>query len=200
MNALLSSMIVLTAACTRECPKPQSSEPCKDPVVAKVADAAAAPTTSSVYQDTLAFVRLGYGDSHDLYVRSLDFRTECLSTSLMQQALRLVPEYNAFEGAKIADGIEKLHGEIMCWQFGREGSPVIYMQIPYWLGQAEKACPELHDKEDAQPCPRPDNDRRLTEAESTDLTRRAKALFQSLHADEIGFDQIAKNTLRIWWD
>ncbi len=144
MKAILSSMIVLSAACTQECPKLQPPDPCKDPVVAMVADAA--PTaTSSPQRDTLEFVRLGYGDSHDLHVRSLEFRTECLSTSLMQQALRLVPEYNAFEGPKIADGIEKLRGEIMCWQFGREGSPVIYMQLPYWLSQAEKACPARHD-------------------------------------------------------
>ncbi len=196
MKALLPSLIVLTSACTRECPKLQ---PCKDPVVAPVADAAA-PTTSSLYRETLDFVRLGYGDSHDLYVRSLEFRTECLSTSLMQQALRLVPDYNAFAGAKVADGIEKLRGEIMCWQFGREGSPVIYMQIPYWQSQAEKACPALHDKENAPPCPKSDDDRRLTEPEVADLTNRAKTLFQTLHAAEMGFDQIATTTLRVWWD
>jgi hypothetical protein len=199
MKALLSSLIVLTSACTRECPKLQSADPCKDPVVTTVADAVA-PTTSRVYRETLDFVRLGYGDSHDLYVRSLEFRTECLSTGLMQQALRLVPEYNAFEGAKVADGIEKLRGEIMCWQFGRESSPVLYMQIPYWLSQAEKACPALHDEENAPPCPKPDHDRRLTEAEFADLTNRAKTLFHDLHADEVGFDQIATNTMRVWWD
>jgi hypothetical protein len=161
---------------------------------------AAVPKLSTVYRDTLEFIRLGYGDSNELSVRSLSFRTECLSTSLMQQALRLVPDYNNFNGAEVAANIEKLRGEIMCWQFGREGSPVIYMEIPYWLGQAEHVCPQRHDIEAALPCPKLENDRRLSDAESADITSRAKALFQTLHADEIEFDLIASNTLRIWWD
>lgn len=202
MKALLSSVIAfvaVSAACERECPKVEPAKPCNEPIVARAADAAVAPT-GSLYRDTLELVRLAYGDSHDLHVRALEFKTECLSTSLMQAALRLVPEYNAFDGAKIADGIEKLRGDIMCWQFGREGSPVIYMQIPYWLSQSEKACPDLHDKEGAQPCEKATDDRRLTPAETADLTKRATALFQSLHADEVAFDPIAKNTMRIWWD
>lgn len=203
MKALLSSLlafVAVSAACERECPEVEPAKRCEEPVVASAADAAVAPSTGSLYRDTLELVRLAYGDSHDLYVRALEFKTECLSTSLMQRAVRLVPEYNAFDGAKIAEAIEKLRGEIMCWQFGREGSPVIYMQIPYWLSQSERACPDLHDKEGAQLCEKAADDRRLTQAETADLTKRATALFQSLHADEMAFDPIAKNTMRIWWD
>ncbi len=176
---------------TAPCPKEAT------PVAAATVDAAAANAGDARFEQLRQFVRLGYGDLHDLEVRSLDFQTEEVSTAELQELVKLVPDYNAFNGAAIAKGLEELRGEIMHFSFGREGSPVIYVDLAYWLGQQEKACP---GQRCADGWGKPKDDRRLTAAEHAAIVARVKAVFTRLHADEIDVQEQDDHRIRVWWD
>lgn len=184
--------LVMLSACEKDCPVPPSPAPCPPAP-------APAPVPAASGDGVLDFVRIGYGDVHDRPARSLSFRTECLSTDIAKQAVLLVPSYNAFEGTKVAAAIESLRGELMCWQFGREGSPVLYAEIPYWTHQQEKACPTRHDDAAAE-CPNRDDARKLSVDERTALIARVKKALEAAQADEVGFETSSNTTLRAWWD
>src|SRR4030095_6301724 len=89
-------------------------------------------------RDAIAFVKLGYGDSFVLGFRSLYFRTDRLTTIEAQAVMRII-EYNGFDGNKVADAIEQFKGKFAAYEFGREGSPVLYVSLPYWTHQREGA-------------------------------------------------------------
>lgn len=187
------ALLPLLFACEKECPTQVPCPKVAEPVMVADAMGRAAPSSDRVEQ-LKQFVRLGYGDSHDLEFRVLDFRTEEISTTDMQAILPLVPSYNAFDGNAIAKGIEPLRGQVMGWQFGREGSPAIYVHLPYWLKQQEGNCTPTEGCKDLP------NDRRLTDAEFKALVAQVKSTFTALHADEIGVDTISDHIYRIWWD
>ena len=200
-RAALLVAAILTAACYREESVPATKPPpcAKEHVAVVTADAGAAVAVSGDARlDQLRqFVRFGYGDLHDLEVRSLDFHTEELSTAELQELVKLVPDYNAFNGAAIAKGLDELRGEIMHFTFGREGSPVIYVDLAFWLGQQEKACP---GQRCAEGWGKPKDDRRLTAAEHAAIVTRVKSVFTRLHADEIDVDEQNDHRIRVWWD
>jgi len=108
--------------------------------------------------DTLAgaLVKLGYGDLFDLSVRSLDFRTGHLGQDDAASAIRIVDSYNEFVGEDVATAVENLFadGHTRRVQFGREGSPVLYLSLTD-DGDSEEvmeAMSELKaDEIDAQP-------------------------------------------------
>ena len=144
------------------------------------------------------FVRLGYGDMHGKEVRSLAFQTEALSTDDLKAVVALVPDYNVFEGARVADAVERLRGDISYYRFGREGSPVLYVHLPYWTNQQERSCP-------GQRCeagswgPDTEETRRLTAQEHAALVARVRQVLAQLGADEITSDS-DDHELRAWWD
>lgn len=128
-----------------------------------------------------AFVTLGYGDVFGLPVRSLHFRTERMRPEIVTPLIRLVPQYNAFEGPAVADAVLLLRerGFISSVEFGREGSPVLYLYIPSWVGTDEER-------------------RRLDDEEIETAKTAVKQAMTELLADEIGED--VPNTIRAWWD
>ena len=103
---------------------------------------AEADAGASRLAQTMELVRLVYGDLHGKETRSLLFKSEPLSTDDMRQLLPLVEHYNGFAGAKVSEALEGLRGEISYYELGREGSPVLYVHLPYWTHQQEKNCPE----------------------------------------------------------
>ena len=69
---------------------------------------------------------------------SLDCTTSGEILALADAIERQVPTYNDFKGSSVAAAIRELHGKglIMNAEFGREASPVLYVEPPYWTGQA----------------------------------------------------------------
>lgn len=76
---------------------------------------------------------LAYGDvTHKGKSRLLSFKTDCVSTDYAQAALKLIEQYNGFEGAKVSAAIEEFRGKVNCWVLGRAGSPLLIARFPYW--------------------------------------------------------------------
>jgi hypothetical protein len=139
-------------------------------------------------EQTLELIRLVYGDLHGKDTRSLHFRSERLSTDDMKQVLPLVDSYNGFVGTKVAAALEPLRGRIMYYEFGREGSPVIYVHLPYWTSQQEQSS-----------VPR-EAARKFDAAEHAALVEKVRTVFKNVAADEIGEADSSDHVIRVWWD
>lgn len=205
--AAMSLGFLFLLACERECPQcpaaaaGPAAEPAARPYQAVKGDGFVAelpPDLKSAFTpeertqreaQLVAFVKLGYGDSFDYPARSLEFRTEELSTREAQMVIGLVDSYNNFDGAKVARVIGRFDGRVESWEFGREGSPVLYIRLPHHRagtppGQLAPVDPKAHA------------------ALVADLR---KAMVDELEADE--FDAAYAGTaasddhfLRVWWD
>lgn len=97
----------------------------------------------------------------------------------------MVGVYNAFNGPKVADALLRLRGKVSSIEFGREGSPVIYIELPYWTHQIEETSISGQGT-------------RISESESAALASEIKRLFVTeLKADEFS---VESRRVRIWWD
>jgi hypothetical protein len=140
-------------------------------------------------RDALQFVALGYGDNRGF--RSLNFRTEKLNTDQTMAVVQLVQEYNQFDGAAVAAALEQFRGRVSGYEFGREGSPVLYIELPYWTSQAE-----AHAGREAEA-----GGRRIEDAERDALIAEVRLVFvDRLKADEFDIEEIGDRRLRVWWD
>jgi hypothetical protein len=135
------------------------------------------------------FVKIGFGPQvlGQRGFQSTLFLTPGLSTTQAAQLVRVVPEYGKFNGALVADGIERFAGRVSAVQFGREGSPVVYFELPYWTHQREGPIgggmgSRISDEEHAQV-----------------VAELRKVFVNDLSADEFGPDRINKRKIRIWW-
>jgi hypothetical protein len=52
--------------------------------------------------------------------------------------IKLVKQYNEFEGEKVAAAVLQLRGKVSGIEFGRDGSPVLFIELPYWTHQREE--------------------------------------------------------------
>jgi site-specific DNA-adenine methylase len=68
--------------------------------------------------------------------------------------------------------------------FGREGSPVIYIDPPYWTHQASNNNNKIG--------------RKFTEEERKDMIQQIKFTLSSLKPDELSVNNFG--TVRAWWD
>jgi hypothetical protein len=135
------------------------------------------------------FVRIGFGPQvlGQRGFQSTEFLTPPLSTQQASQLVLVVPEYGPFKGASVAEGIKRFSGRVMSIQFGREGSPVLYLQLPYWTHQREG--PITHKM-----------GTRIPEKEHNRLVEELRKVFvEDLGAEEFGPDSIDKRKIRIWW-
>lgn len=134
------------------------------------------------------FVSLGYADiiSRDAEFWSTQFRTDQLTTSEAQTLVRLVKSYNAFEGHKVSAAIEQFKGRVTAWEFGREGSPVLYVRLPYTTNQIEGRRSYVV------------GDRIPLEVHAA-LLEQMQTVFQSeLCASEYSLDE-RQHYARVWW-
>lgn len=135
------------------------------------------------------FVKIGFG-SQVLGKRgfqSTQFLTPTLSTRQASQLVQLVPEYGSFNGALVAKALLRFTGRVSGVQFGREGSPVLYIDLPYWTHQREGPVAKSLGV-------------RISEDENKQTIQELRQAFvEELHAEEFSTDQIRKRTVRIWW-
>jgi hypothetical protein len=136
------------------------------------------------------FVKLGFGP-HVLGQRgfeSTEFLTPMLSTRQAAQLVQLVPQYGRyFKGPEVAKGIQRFAGRVSSVQFGREMSPVLYVELPYWTHQREGPVTKGVGS-------------RISDQENQLLVQELRNVFvNELLAEEFSADSINKRRIRIWW-
>ncbi|MFP8780478.1 hypothetical protein [Hydrogenophaga sp. RWCD_12] len=132
-----------------------------------------------------SFVRIGFGLKKDQRFQSYEFLTPRLRTAQAVPLIRLIKQYNGFNGERVAAAVEKLRGRISGLEFGREGSPVLYIELPHWSHQREEADTSVQGT-------------RITDAENDRLVEELRQVFvDELKADEFGADG---RRVRVWWD
>lgn len=150
-------------------------------------------TTSSEHLIAAAqqFVRLGFGDAIDPEAAfySHEFLTQELTTIEAQAVLPVVPQYNAFNGVKVAAALGQFRGKVKGWKFGAAQSPLLIVVLPYWTHQAEEVPP------------RSPSGTRITQTEQETLLAQMRSLF----IDELGAEKFqqngdSKNEFGAWWD
>ena len=131
------------------------------------------------------FVRIGFGLNEKQRFQSTEFLTPRLRTVQATPLIRLVGEYNEFNGERVAAAVEKLRGQVSGVEFGREGSPVLYIELPYWTHQREETVPSGMGS-------------KITDAESDKVVAELRQVFVGeLKADEFS---VNRRRIRIWWD
>lgn len=132
-----------------------------------------------------AFVKIGFGLNKDQRFESTEFLTPRLRSTQTVTLIRLVKHYNEFDGERVALAVEKLRGRVSGVEFGREGSPVLYIELPYWTHQREESL-------------RNGAGTKISDAENDKLIQDLKQVFVGeLKADEFS---VAQRRVRVWWD
>jgi len=137
------------------------------------------------------FVRMGFADilSGDAKFRSLNFLTEELTTLEVQAVLSVIPDYNSFNGLKVARSIEKFSGRVKGWKFGRAGSALLIVLFASWT----------HQLENIQP--REPTGTRISESDAEALILEMRKVFiDELDADKFEPDVDASRIFGAWWD
>lgn len=131
------------------------------------------------------FVRIGYGLDEEKRFQSTEFLTPRLRTAQAIPLIRLVTEYNEFNGERVAAAVEKLGGRVSGVEFGRERSPVLYIELPYWTHQREETVQGGMGT-------------KITDTDSDKVVAELRQVFVSeLKADEFS---VSRRRVRIWWD
>ena len=130
------------------------------------------------------FVRLGYGLDRSTRFQSTSFVLPRLRTVQAQPLVALVKSYNEFEGEKVSEALGQFRGRVSGVEFGREGSPVLYIDLPYWTHQREKDSSA-------------GTGQRIPEEEHRALVAELKEAFVSkLRARDF---TVIGDRVRIWW-
>jgi hypothetical protein len=136
-------------------------------------------------------VKLIYGEDHHLPVRLLDTKVEAYGEKVLElaDAIESVESYNNFRGKDLAEALRYLHdkGYVMSVKFGRESSPVCYIEPPYFENQSSNYV----RKEGYEP-------RRYTEQERENMYSAIERELKSLDPDEL--DRYDNGEVRAWWD
>jgi len=134
-------------------------------------------------------VKLVYGEDFFMPARLLDTKIEASGRGVLElaDAVEKVHSYNNFRGRSLGKALRALHdrGLVMHVRFGREGSPVCYVNPPYWTNQASN-----HQSKDEQ--------RRYTDEERTRMYREITSTLRKTKPDEL--DTTASYGVRAWWD
>src|SRR2546427_12844335 len=136
-------------------------------------------------------VKLVYGEDFNLPVRLLDTKVEAHGQRVLElaNAIEKIDSYNEFRGEQAASAVRSLHnnGYIMEAKFGREGSPVLYVQPPYWDNQASNYV----RREGQEGTKYTDNERKKMYRVIVGTLKEAKP--DELDVDHLGY-------VRAWWD
>jgi hypothetical protein len=129
------------------------------------------------------FVRIGFGLEQGFQATA--FLTPRLRTAQAAPLIRLVKAYNEFQGEPVAAAVAALRGRVSGVEFGREGSPVLYLELPHWTHQREETAAAGPGS-------------RIPDAEHDQFVAELRRVFVTgLKADEFSVD---RRRVRIWWD
>ncbi len=128
------------------------------------------------------FVRIGFGI--DKGFQSTDFLTPRLRTVQAAPLIKLVRQYNSFEGERVAAAVQQLRGRVSGVEFGRDGSPVLFIELPSWTHQREERLTEGMGTK----IPDSENEQLVSELRRTFVTE--------LKASEFS---VRERRVRVWW-
>jgi len=136
-------------------------------------------------------VKLIYGEDFYMPARFLDTKVEAYGERVLElaDAVENIESYNNFQGKELADALRYLHnkGYLSSVKFGREGSPVCYVNPPYWNHQASN-----YIKKEG------DHDYSYTHEERESMYRAIERKLKELDPDEL--DRYEAYGVRAWWD
>ena len=120
-----------------------------------------------------------------------------MTTDEAQAVIRLI-NYEEFDGAKIAEAISQFKGRFAACEFGREGSPVLYVRLPCWTHQREGS----PARKDGVRIEEAENDSLVAMLRDTFVEKLGASEFeaQKTFADVPGVYVADKRKLRVWWD
>jgi hypothetical protein len=127
----------------------------------------------------ILFAKLGFGLGYN--AASLDFKTTEMLSDEVCEIVKLIDNYNDYNSEKVASIIKKIDqlwpstNQHVTFQFGREYSPVLYVDFPYWKSQTERF--ENRDE----------------------LIKQSLALLKTCNPDELDEDSVGFR-VRAWWD
>lgn len=134
-------------------------------------------------------VKSVYGEDFGLPFRLLDTKVEAYGEHIpeLADAVAKIKSYNDFRGEDVAGTIRYLHdrGYLMNAKFGREGSPVLYLQPPYWTNQKSN-----YDGVEEH--------RKYDEHETWRMYKEIVAKMSELEPDELDYNE--SYGVRAWWD
>jgi hypothetical protein len=132
-------------------------------------------------RNNVEFVRIGYNDACiDFTVTFREFSLNTNRFAELKQAIRAAGQYNEFEPAKVIKAIEQVDTLIDEVQFGREGSPVMYLRLIRGVWDQSAKTVNVY-----------------TTAKLRSIEKQIKGAFSETVFDEWSRDKLA---IRIWWD
>jgi len=138
-------------------------------------------------------VKLVFGEDFQLPVRLVDTKIEAHGQGVLDLAssIEKINSYNAFRGKQVADAVRSLHNEgyIMDARFGREGSPVLYVQPPYWENQASNY---VRKEEQSRKL------KNYSEEQRAGMYQAIQHTLKETKPDELEIDNFGY--VRAWWD
>jgi len=136
-------------------------------------------------------VKLIYGEDFCMPTRLLDTKYEVGGERVLElaDAIENIESYNNFRGKYLAETLRYLHnkGYVMDARFGREGSPVLYVNPPYWQNQASNYMKTENS-----------DNRAYTHDEREQMYREIERKLEALEPDEL--DRYEAYGVRAWWD
>jgi hypothetical protein len=120
------------------------------------------------------------------FFRSLNFRTDLLTTRQTQSVVRLVKAHNAFTGEAVARALEAFRGRVRGFEFGRESSPVLYVLLPYTENQIEEQVSATIGP-------------RVSAVTHENLLVELERTFKALGAEEVTIHEGHRHEVRAWW-
>jgi len=122
-------------------------------------------------RDYVEFVRLGFNDACDNFLVNFNrFEFDNL-----RKAIASVDSYNEFSGKRVAAAFKKIEHLALSAEFGREGSPVLYIRLRRQDAEVPGTCEPIGAEEVLQ-------------------------AFKSTKVDEAGARPNDAGLIRLWWD
>jgi hypothetical protein len=138
-------------------------------------DAAASRTRDSAAK-TIEFVKLGFHDC------SLNFTVKTGNVDVLPHFLDAAGPYNDFDPDRVLEALGEVLPRCMAAEFGRESSPVLSLEIPYWSRQA------MHDKSRGMGRP-------LDETERREIAQRAVEALRAAGAETVSYSTVTAEGL-----
>lgn len=150
-----------------------------------------------------------------------DWVAQIFTLEEAKTAIETIGPFNSFNPKRVYRQVESIWGDIKEFYIGCEGSPVFYIQLPYWLGQSPngtkklkpvdmekiyKENPDLNLFELSDLINKLQGDRRISDEDRELMIKKTMKYFARLKASEL--DVVEKphtfpapmGSIRIWWD
>ena len=129
-------------------------------------------------KNAVDFIKRGYSG------HMLDFRSNSMDPTSAKAMVRAIGYYNDFDHEAVNSAIDAVSSFVSGIAVGREGSPVIYVDIPYWT--AQRATTKSKER------------RKYTPSERKAMIQTVIREFTHAQADEA--DVRPGGMVRLWWD